>query len=113
MPYRAPTHSQSQGRQQYDRRYAEQERWTSERRIYRTARWQRLRRRVLREQPWCADPYGWHRTSGLPMPAQQMDHKVPLRVAPELAYTRANLQGLCTRCHGWKTRQDLRQYPLS
>jgi 5-methylcytosine-specific restriction protein A len=66
--------------------------------IYRTRRWQLLRRRVLFEQPICAGC-----DNAL---AVDVDHVTPLGQggAP---YARSNVQGLCKRCHGAKTRLEL------
>lgn len=104
MPMRAPTHSEQRGRQASDAAYARKDKWQTERHIYTTRRWQRLRKRVLHVQPWCADPYGWHAEDQHPVLAVQVDHIVPLKTDMGLAYTRSNLQGLCTRCHARKTR---------
>lgn len=111
MPYSAPTHSQSQGRKAYDQAYAQQGKWEQERKIYEGVRWKKIRERVLREQPLCADPYGWHAEDGRLVMSIQVDHKVPLRIDRGLAYVRGNLQGLCARCHRVKTIEDLRVWP--
>ena len=113
MPYRAPTHSEEQGRRQADAAYLQQGKWQKERTIYKSARWKQLRARVLREQPLCADPYGWHATDRRLVMSTQVDHKVPLRVARELAYRRENLQGLCGHCHRVKTQEDLKRWPIT
>ena len=112
MPNRAPTHSEEQGRSVYDRSYEQQGKWARERGIYRSPRWQRLRQRVLREEPWCNDPYGWHREDRRLVLSREVDHKVPLRAGLELAYVRENLQGLCRHCHRVKTQEDLRRWPI-
>ena len=112
MPRRAPTHVEQQGRQVYDRKYAQQGRWEQEQAVYSTARWKQLRQRVLRSQPWCQDPYGWHAEDGRLVRSVDVDHQMPLRVDPGLAYVRSNLQGLCRKCHAVKTHEDLRRYPV-
>ncbi len=66
--------------------------------VYASIRWRGLRRQVLREQPWCA-------TLGCNNLATDVDHIQPLAQAGE-PYDRANLQALCARCHGLKTRQE-------
>ena len=112
MPQRAPTHSEQQGRQQADAAYQQQGRWKTEKSVYKTARWKKLRALVLREEPLCQDIYGWHAEDRRLVMSIQIDHKLPLRVALELAYERSNLQGLCGRCHAKKTHEDLRRYPV-
>ena len=112
MPYRAPTHSEEQGRQRYDRAYTQQGKWAEERAVYRTPRWKALRQRVLRDEPVCADPYGWHAVDRRLVRSVQVDHKVPLRVDLGLAYVRGNLQGLCAWCHRVKTVEDGRRWPV-
>lgn len=106
MPQHAPTHSEQQGRSKSDQAYAQQHRWLEERQVYHSARWQRMRLLVLRVQPLCADPYGWHAESGRYEAATQVDHIVPLRVDRTLAFVRENLQGLCARCHSAKTHRQ-------
>jgi 5-methylcytosine-specific restriction endonuclease McrA len=75
-------------------------------------RWQRLRRRVIQEQPLCA-------RCALRL-SEIVDHIVPALVALRQAqdsgrypldksagyYLRSNLQGLCRPCHGDKTNED-------
>jgi 5-methylcytosine-specific restriction endonuclease McrA len=75
-------------------------------------RWQRLRRRVIQEQPLCA-------RCALRL-SEIVDHIVPALVALRQAqdsgrypvdrnagyYFRSNLQGLCRPCHGDKTTED-------
>jgi 5-methylcytosine-specific restriction protein A len=62
--------------------------------FYSTKRWKLTRRRVLTEQPLC--PCGELAT--------HVDHIIPLPTGE--AYDRANLQGLCARCHGLKTKRE-------
>ena len=112
MPYRASTHSEAQGRRRYDQAYAQQGKWEQERQVYTSPRWKMLRQRVVREQPLCADPYGWHAEDGRLVLSVHADHKIPLRVDGGLAYTRSNLQGLCAWCHRVKTQEDLRRWPI-
>jgi 5-methylcytosine-specific restriction enzyme A len=66
--------------------------------IYNTQRWRRMRKQVLREQPWCSHP-------GCNNPATDVDHIVPL---PDgAAFDRANLQPLCKRHHSQKTQREV------
>ena len=112
MPSRAPTHSEQQGRRPYDSASQQQGKWQAARAVYKSPRWQRLREQVIREQPFCADPYGWHQDDHRLVLSTQVDHKVPLRVSLWLAYTRSNLQGLCGHCHRVKTQEDLGRWPI-
>ena len=66
--------------------------------LYRTARWQRLRRAILHYTPNC--PCG--------NPATDIDHITPLENEGP-PYDRANLQALCHSCHSAKTNRELRQ----
>lgn len=40
----------------------------------------------------------------------ELDHVVPLNIAPERKYDKSNIQPLCKRCHMNKTRKDQRKY---
>lgn len=55
--------------------------------------WQRLRVRVLREEPRCA----------CGAPATEVDHQISIRLRPDLRLVRSNLRGKCKRCHSRKT----------
>jgi 5-methylcytosine-specific restriction protein A len=67
--------------------------------VYRSRMWQSLRKRVLKEQPWCA-------VLDCMNLSLHVDHVVPLRDGGA-AYDRANLQGLCAKHHGSKTRAEV------
>ena len=112
MPFSAPTHVEQQGRKHYDQAYHQYRHWGKERAVYASVRWRKLRGQVLREQPECADPYGWHQADGVMVASQQVDHMIPLRVDLGQAYERKHLQGLCARCHTKKTHEDGRRYPV-
>lgn len=80
--------------------------------IKKGTRWQRLRARVVQEQPLCA-------RCELSI-TEIVDHVVPAQIAIQQArasgkypfdryagfYLRSNLQGLCRPCHGAKTIED-------
>jgi len=53
---------------------------------------------VLLEQPFCANRDG--------RPSTVVDHIIPVREQPVLAFVRANLQGLCQPCHSKKTAAE-------
>ena len=67
---------------------------------YRTDRWQRLRRRVLSEQPFCAMREKRERCR---LVATEVDHIKPHRGDRRLFFDRANLQPMCRSCHAQKT----------
>ncbi len=70
--------------------------------VYASPRWRGLRRRIMREQPWCA-------VIGCNNLATDLDHIMPLRVILETGgdpYARVGLQPLCAKHHGEKTRQE-------
>lgn len=67
------------------------------RKLYSTPMWRGLRLRVLAEQPICNDCQVGAST--------ECDHIKPHRGDPALFWDRANLQGLCTFCHGVKTQR--------
>jgi 5-methylcytosine-specific restriction protein A len=108
MPTRPRSHSARLGRQAADRAYNQTQRrldpaLAAAQQIRNSARWQKVRARVLSRQPLCADPSGMHAASGRVTPAVEVDHIVGLRERPELAFDEANLQGLCTTCHARKS----------
>lgn len=64
--------------------------------VTRGARWAALRLQVLRRDGWrcvCCGAVG----------RLEIDHKLPVRTHPALAYDVGNLQALCPRCHASKT----------
>ncbi|MFM8387611.1 MAG: HNH endonuclease [Planctomycetia bacterium] len=68
-------------------------------RVHGSGRWQAVRARVLRDEPVCRECA----RLGLTEPATQVDHLVPVGVAPERAFDRANLAPSCTACHARKS----------
>jgi 5-methylcytosine-specific restriction protein A len=68
-------------------------------RWYGSARWQRLRREVLHEEPFCRHC----RNAGRKVLTVDIDHIVKHDGDPVLFWDRQNLQGLCKSCHTVKT----------
>ena len=66
-------------------------------RIYHTARWRNTRKRVLFDHPLC-------QAEGCGEIATDVDHIVPLPEGDP--YALSNLQALCRRHHGEKTRRE-------
>lgn len=69
-----------------------------DRRRYMTPQWRRTRLRVLTRDGHCQDP------SGCAEPCTECDHVIP--VAQGGTDDEDNLQGLCRRHHGLKTRYE-------
>ena len=69
-----------------------------------SARWKAVRARVLRDEPLCRTCAAAGRTEL----ATQVDHVVPVRVRPDLAYDLGNCQPLCGTCHGLKSAAERR-----
>ena len=69
------------------------ERW------YDTARWARLRMRVIQDDPFCRHC----RAHGVKRLTTDVDHIVKHNGDPVLFWDRRNLQGLCKGCHTIKT----------
>jgi len=79
-------------------------RWNADvRRWYHTARWQQLRRLVLKEEPLCGDCLVDGRTTA----STDVDHEHPHGGDPILFWSRANLRGRCHGCHSRKTKRGL------
>jgi 5-methylcytosine-specific restriction endonuclease McrA len=41
--------------------------------------------------------------------AEEVDHIIPIRIRPDLAFVRRNLQPLCKPCHSRKTMMERRR----
>lgn len=57
---------------------------------------------VLRDYPWCLDPFGRH--PGVQVPATVADHIIP--VAQGGDWSIDNGQGLCRSCHAVKSAME-------
>ena len=78
--------------------------------FYKTARWQRLRWRVLLRDAFTCQ---WQGCGRVFADTSQLvaDHIVPVRVDPSRIWDEANLQCLCKACHdGHKQAQDVARY---
>ncbi len=71
--------------------------------VRQTRRWGRVRRRVLARSPLCVECERLGRMEF----ATEVDHIIPEREAPELAFDVSNLQGLCKSCHSRKTAREM------
>jgi len=69
--------------------------------VYRSKRWQGVRRTVLRDNPWCAWPDGCKEL------AVDVDHAIPVGETDD-PYDVANLRGLCKHHHGVVTMREMR-----
>ena len=71
-------------------------------RLYRTARWQAVRQRVLADSPLCT----YCSSAGRTVPASVVDHVTPHRGNVDLFWS-GPFQSLCKVCHdGAKQRED-------
>jgi 5-methylcytosine-specific restriction endonuclease McrA len=117
MPWRPASHRAFHDRAADDRAYNHVQRklnpllWSAQQ-VRNTARWRRLRLMILNRHPLCADPYAIHATWGRFEPATEVDHIVPLTERLDLAYDEANLQPLCTKCHGIKSSEERKRHAL-
>ncbi len=68
-------------------------------------RWRAIRFAALRRDNWCCQECGG--------PGREVDHILPVRTHPELAYDLANLQTLCASCHAKKTISEIGLSPLT
>ena len=84
---------------EYNRCYNREERPEYSKRLYKTARWRRLRKRVLLKHPLCAE---CERQDWVTK-ATVVDHIIPHKGTLELFWDESNLQPLCKRCHDSKT----------
>lgn len=67
-------------------------------------RWPALRLQALRRDGWqCVECGSRVRL--------EVDHVLPVRDRPDLAFTLDNLQVLCSRCHTRKTASDIGREP--
>jgi len=66
--------------------------------LYRSREWKDLRAIVLREEPLCAE---------CGAPSQHADHLEHGADWRSRFFDRANLRGLCSRCHNSKSAKDL------
>jgi 5-methylcytosine-specific restriction enzyme A len=71
------------------------------------ATWRRVRALKLATDPFCEI-----RTHCQGMVAGEVDHKIPIRDAPELRLEWGNLQSSCHRCHAAKTARERQAQPI-
>jgi predicted kinase len=65
-------------------------------------RWRRLRKMYITAHPLCSECLKRGRT----VPASEVDHRIPRRDRPDLAFEWDNLDGLCKTHHSIKTRWE-------
>lgn len=107
MPTAAPTDRQlARSRQQSHQDYNQQRYAVRGPDPRSTARWRRLRRMALAEEPLCRDPHGVHAAEGRVEAATDCDHIVGIAQAPALAFERSNIQALCHPCHSIKSTME-------
>ena len=70
---------------------------------YSSARWRKLRKRVVAEHPMCQCP----KCNEMGLEANIADHIEPHRGDPRLFFNRSNLQALNKHCHdSWKQKLE-------
>lgn len=69
---------------------------------YNTQRWQRLRRAKLQQNPLCEDCL----KRQLVIPAEAVDHFMPIRNGGDAFPPLDQLSSLCISCHNYKTRGE-------
>lgn len=74
--------------------------------VLRSPRWKAVRLEVLRHDDFKCVHCGARGRL-------EVDHKIPVRLAPERAFDLDNLQALCRSCHTRKTRLEVGHPPLS
>jgi 5-methylcytosine-specific restriction protein A len=72
--------------------------------FYNSTAWKALRRVKMAMTPYCECDRC--KAKGLPLPAQQVDHREPVALRPDLALVLENLQSLSMSCHSRKTMTD-------
>lgn len=90
----------------------EQRRGTRQQRGY-DAVWLRLRTLILQRDPMCRIRIACADRSITQQTSTQVDHIVPLRVAPHLRLVPSNLQGCCGPCNTAKRDVDAATWPVS
>lgn len=88
----------------HDRAYDRERADDVAKRIRSSARWREVRRLQLSREPLCRACAARGETTA----AAEVDHIVPIRERPDLAFTRTNLQSLCEPCHGRKSGEERR-----
>lgn len=83
----------TEARQRYDRDRG------PDRHFYSTPRWRRFRKRILARDMWCVlCPADRKRLATI------VDHIIPRKERPDLAYSAENCRGLCVSCHNRRSR---------
>ena len=92
---KAPTHKKKIKRPEYPRR-------TPKVGWYNTARWQRLRKQQLNNEPLCYKC----KEQGYITEATVVDHKKPHKGNKALFFDPDNLASMCAPCHNTKTAKE-------
>lgn len=71
-------------------------------------RWSKARKQYIKQHALCVHC----RAAGRLTEATEVDHIVPVQVAPERMYDESNWQALCKPCHTAKTNKDRAIYDL-
>lgn len=90
-------HKQQEARRQFDKH-----RPSAWRRGYDSA-WEVVRKQALLRDKWLCQE---HLILGILVPAEEVDHIVPIKEAPELRLELSNTRSLCKPCHSRKTATE-------
>lgn len=94
-PYQGKSHGETLAKKR--KREVERKRYLDGKsNLYKTQRWQRLRKMVIAEQPICI-------VEGCSRLTTDVDHVLPHRGKEELFFAYDNLQGMCKKHHSRKT----------
>ncbi len=108
MPKKAPTHKikdllskelEMRTHNGYEERRKNDPALARSKKIRSSARWRRVRMRILKKNPLCVDPLGHHKEDGIVELGTQVHHVKGLTDYPELAFVLENLVPICTYCH--------------
>lgn len=89
-----------------NKRYDDKQRDEKLRKFYSSARWQKVRRKKIKQDPLCEHCA----EEGITKPAELVDHIVPIKVDWLLRLRLDNLQSLCHSCHAKKSEEDKQEY---
>lgn len=70
--------------------------------FYQTPEWRALRYLRLQIDPYCVDCLKFKKYEV----ASEVDHIIPIKARPDLAFVFDNTQSLCKSCHGKKTFKE-------
>jgi 5-methylcytosine-specific restriction enzyme A len=76
--------------------------WKNKASFYASSAWAKVRDLILTRDPFCKKCL----LKGIEKPSEEVHHKKPLELFPELALNEGNLEGLCKECHSAETQKE-------